>query len=177
MIRYFLPLAILVAIGALFWYGLSLNPSLVPSPLIGKPAPAFELPRLDDSAARVTHDALRGRVTMVHVWATWCVSCRGEHPVIMDLAARGVLPIVGLNYRDDGDAARRWLAVLGDPYEFTLFDPAGGTAIDWGVYGTPETFIVDRDGIIRFKHVGPLTPELIDSHIVPLVERLRRDEA
>lgn len=175
--RYYLPLVLLAAVGGLFWYGLSLNPALVPSPLIGKPAPAFELSRLDDPARTLTQAALEGEVTMVHVWATWCVSCRAEHPLIMELSRRGLVPIVGLNYRDDRGAALRWLRTLGDPYAYTLFDGAGNVAIDWGVYGTPETFIVDRDGVIRFKHVGPLTRELVEAELVPLLARLAGEGA
>lgn len=177
MTRYFLPLGILAAVTALFWVGLSLNPALVPSPLIGQPAPEFELPLLGDEQRTFSREDLKGRVTMVHVWATWCVSCRAEHPTLTAFARRGLVPIIGLNYRDERAAALDWLRVLGDPYELVLYDPAGRVGIDWGVYGTPETFIVDRDGVIRFKHVGPLTPELIDSHIVPLLARLAEDSA
>ena len=172
MIRYFLPLVLVVAVGALLWVGLGLNPSVVPSPLIGKPAPEFSLPLLDDDDARFTHADLRGRVTLVHVWATWCEFCRAEHPLLLDFAQSGIVPIVGYNYKDDRELARQWLARAGNPYERVLFDPAGTVAIDWGVYGTPETFVVDADGIIRYKHVGPLTPALIESELMPVLQSL-----
>lgn len=172
MLKYFVPLVLLFGVGGLFWYGLSLNPALVPSPLIGKPAPAFELPLLDEPGRSLTEAAFKGEVTMVHVWATWCVSCRAEHPLIMEIARSGLVPIVGLNYKDDRDAALRWLRTRGDPYDLTLSDSAGRVAIDWGVYGTPETFIVDRDGVIRYKHVGPLTRDLVERDLVPLLGEL-----
>ncbi len=177
MNRFYLPFLILLMVGGLFWVGLSLNPGLVPSPLIGKPAPAFDLPLLEDEEQRFTAEDLKGRVTMVHVWATWCVSCRAEHPVLMSFARRNLVPVIGFNYRDERDAAMNWLRTLGDPYERTLYDPSGRAGIDWGVYGTPETFIVDRDGIIRYKHVGPLSEEIIQSHLIPLLARLAEEGA
>lgn len=169
----FLPLFILAAVGLLFWVGLSLNPTLVPSPLIGQPAPAFELPHLDEAAGSFTHDDLRGRVTMIHVWASWCVTCRAEHATLEAFARRELVPIIGFNYRDQRADARRWLETLGNPYEFVVVDADGRVGTDWGVYGTPETFIVDREGVIRYKHVGPLTDALIESHIVPLLAELQ----
>ena len=170
--RYFAPLAVLLLVAGLFWVGLGLQPGVVPSPLIGKPAPAFELPLLDDPARTFRHTDLAGRVTLVHVWATWCVVCRAEHPTLLAFARRGIVPVVGYNYRDDRELAREWLAEAGNPYELTLFDPAGDVAIDWGVYGTPETFVVDRAGVIRYKHVGPLTDALIERELMPLLESL-----
>ena len=170
--RYFAPLAVLLLVAGLFWVGLGLQPGVVPSPLIGKPAPAFELPLLDDPARTFRHTDLVGRVTLVHVWATWCVVCRAEHPTLLAFARRGIVPVVGYNYRDDRELAREWLAEAGNPYELTLFDPAGDVAIDWGVYGTPETFVVDRDGVIRYKHVGPLTDALIERELMPLIQSL-----
>ena len=170
--RYFLPLAVLALIAGLFWVGLGLQPGVVPSPLVGKPAPAFELPLLDDPTRTFRHTDLGGRVTLVHVWATWCVVCRAEHPTLLAFARRGLVPVVGYNYKDDRALAQQWLTEAGDPYELTLFDPAGDVAIDWGVYGTPETFVVDRAGIIRYKHVGPLTDALIERELLPLLESL-----
>ncbi len=172
MIRYFLPLAILVVVAGLFWVGLGLNPTVVPSPLVGKPVPEFTLPTLEADRGPFSHTDLRGRTTMVHVWATWCESCRAEHPLLMTFARRGLVPIVGLNYKDEDEAARRWLAHAGDPYELNLVDADGRVGIDWGVYGTPETFIVDRDGVIRFKQVGPLTERVIENELVPLLRLL-----
>lgn len=171
--RYFLPLVAMALIGLLFWVGLGLQPALVPSPLIDRPVPEFTLPLLKDPDSSFTHEQLRGRTTLVHVWATWCVTCRAEHPTLLAFARRGLVPVIGLNYRDDRAEALRWLAVLGDPYERTMYDPSGSAGIDWGVYGTPETFIVDADGIIRYKHVGPLTGEIIDTQVVPLIRSLQ----
>lgn len=170
--RYFLPLMVLLAIGALFWVGLGLQPALVPSPLIGKPVPEFELPLLDDEARTFTHEGLKGRVSLVHVWATWCVTCRAEHPTLLAFARSGRVPVIGFNYKDERALAKRWLETLGDPYELTVFDAPGTVAIDWGVYGTPETFVVDQDGVIRYKHVGPLTDELITRELLPLLDSL-----
>lgn len=170
--RYFLPLVGMALIGLLFWVGLGLQPALVPSPLIDRPVPEFALSQIDDADATFTHEQLRGRTTMIHVWATWCVTCRAEHPTLMAFARRGIVPIIGLNWKDNRDAGLRWLRALGNPYERTLYDPAGGVGIDWGVYGTPETFIVDAGGMIRYKHIGPLTDEIIERQIVPLVQSL-----
>lgn len=170
--RYFLPLVVLLAVGALFWVGLGLQPALVPSPLIGQPAPEFELPLLEDSGQTFTHRDLQGRVSLVHVWATWCVTCRAEHPTLLAFARTGRVPVIGFNYKDDRALALRWLETAGNPYVLNVFDEAGGVAIDWGVYGTPETFVVDRDGIIRYKHVGPLTDDLIARELLPLLDSL-----
>lgn len=170
--RYFLPLAVLLAVGALFWVGLGLQPALVPSPLIGQPVPEFELPRLDDADQTFTHADLKGRVSMVHVWATWCVTCRAEHPTLLAFARTGRVPVIGFNYKDDRALALRWLASVGDPYVLNVYDEAGTVAIDWGVYGTPETFLVDQEGVIRYKHVGPLTDELIARELLPLIDAL-----
>lgn len=170
--RYFLPLGVVLAVGALFWVGLGLQPTVVPSPLVGKPVPAFELPLLNDAERTFTHAELKGRVSLVHVWATWCVTCRAEHPTLLAFARTGRVPVIGFNYKDDRDLAQRWLASAGNPYVLNVFDEAGDVAIDWGVYGTPETFVVDRDGIIRYKHVGPLTDALIARELLPLLDEL-----
>lgn len=177
MLRYFLPLLLLAAITALFYAGLRLNPGEVPSPLVGKPAPEFELELLDDPGRTFTHTDLRGQVTLVHVWATWCVTCRAEHPTLMEFAARGVVPVIGFNYKDERADALRWLDTLGDPYRLTVYDPRGAAGLDWGVYGTPETFVVDADGIIRYKHIGPLTEEIIEQTLLPLLRELGVEEA
>lgn len=170
--RFFLPLAVLAGVTVLFWIGLGLQPSVVPSPLIGKPAPSFELPLLDDPERTFGHADLAGHVTLVHVWATWCVVCRAEHPTLLAFSRRDLVRVVGYNYKDDRALARQWLAEAGDPYALTLYDPAGDVALDWGVYGTPETFVVDADGIIRYKHVGPLTAAVIERELIPLIESL-----
>ena len=177
-LRYLLPVGMFLALATVFalvLFQISQGRDIreVPSPLIGKPAPAFDLPRLADRNLRFTSANLKGRVSMVNVWASWCVSCRAEHGVLMQMAAAGV-PIIGINYKDDRADARALLRATGDPYEATVFDPDGRAAIDWGVYGTPETFIVDKDGVIRYKRVGPISAERARDEIMPLIEALRQ---
>jgi cytochrome c biogenesis protein CcmG/thiol:disulfide interchange protein DsbE len=171
-VRYLMPLAAFLALAGLLYKGLSLDPRKVPSPLIDKPAPAFSLTRLDQPEATFGSEDLKGKVSLFNVWATWCVACRSEHPVLMQLAESGKIAIYGLNYKDDRETAKRWLQRYGDPYIANAFDSDGRVGIDWGVYGTPETFIVDQQGIIRHKHIGPLTVEVVRDEILPLVERL-----
>ena len=172
-LRYLAPLAIFALLVAFLYRGLSMDPKLVPSPLIGKPAPAFSLPRLDDPSATISNTDLKGKVTLLNVWATWCVSCRQEHETLVELAKTGQVDIYGLNYKDDRQDAKRWLAQFGNPYIANAFDGSGRVAIDWGVYGAPETFIIDRNGIIRHKHIGPLTVDIINREILPLVAKLK----
>jgi cytochrome c biogenesis protein CcmG, thiol:disulfide interchange protein DsbE len=172
-LRYLAPLAIFALLVAFLYRGLSMDPKLVPSPLIGKPAPAFTLPRLDDPSATISNTDLKGKVTLLNVWATWCVSCRQEHETLVELAKTGQVDIYGLNYKDNRQDAKRWLARFGNPYIANAFDGSGRVAIDWGVYGAPETFIIDRNGIIRHKHIGPLTVDIINREILPLVAKLK----
>jgi cytochrome c biogenesis protein CcmG/thiol:disulfide interchange protein DsbE len=171
-VRYLTPLVLFLALAALLYKGLALNPREVPSPLIGKPAPEFSLPDLMDTGKQLSHADFKGQVSLLNVWATWCVSCRAEHPLLMQLAEQGV-PIYGLDYKDNREDARQWLARFGDPYVANAFDADGRVGIDWGVYGTPETFIIDHEGIIRHKHIGPLTEDAIQGKILPLIEQLR----
>ncbi len=172
MLKFLLPLAMFAAIVAFLAVGLGLNPREVPSPLIGKPAPAFALPRLDDPSQKVSREDLLGQVWMLNVWASWCAPCREEHPLVIDIARRQLVPVYGLNYKDAGPAARGWLASLGNPYRANLVDADGRVGIDFGVYGVPETFIIDRQGVIRLKHVGPLTPDVVRNRIEPLLKEL-----
>ncbi len=174
-VRYLAPLVAFVALAGLLYKGLSLDPRRVPSPLIDKPVPAFSLPLLQQPETLISNTDLKGEVTLLNVWATWCVACRQEHPLLMQLAKQGVR-IYGLNYKDKRDDAKRWLQMYGDPYLANAFDAEGRTGIDWGVYGTPETFVVDQQGIIRFKHIGPLTTESIDRDILPLLKQLRESD-
>lgn len=171
-LKFLLPLAVFAAIVGFLAVGLGLNPREVPSPLIGKPAPAFALPRLDDTNQKVSREDLLGQVWMLNVWASWCTPCREEHPLVIDIARRQLVPVYGLNYKDAGPAARSWLASLGNPYRANLVDADGRVGIDFGVYGVPETFIIDRQGVVRFKHVGPLTPEVVRKRIEPLLKEL-----
>ncbi len=171
-LRFLLPLAVLVVLVAFLAVGLGLNPREVPSPLIGKPAPAFALPRLDDASQTVCREDLLGKVWMLNVWASWCAPCREEHPLVVELARRKLVPVYGLNYKDSRPAASNWLASLGNPYQATLVDADGRVGIDFGVYGVPETFIIDKQGVVRMKLVGPLTPEAIRDRIEPLLKQL-----
>lgn len=170
MWRYLLPLAVFAIIGVFFYRGLSLNPTYLPSVLIGKPAPEFSLPGLKDPSGTVTTDDLKGKVALLNVWGTWCPECRYEHPFLLELARAGV-PIYGLNLRDDRQMALRWLATLGDPYVESGFDADGGVAIDWGVTAAPETFLIGRDGTVLHKHIAQITPEVWERDFVPLIKK------
>lgn len=176
-LRFLLPLGIFVILLVFLGIGLGLNPREVPSPLIGKPAPAFKLARLDDAQVQIGREDLLGKVWLLNVWASWCAPCREEHPLVIDLARRQVVPVYGLNYKDTRPAATAWLANLGNPYQATLFDADGRTGIDFGVYGVPETFVIDQQGIVRMKHVGPLTPEVVRDKLEPLIRQLQTPPA
>ena len=169
--RFLWPLAVFVVMVGFLAVGLKRDPSLVPSPLVGKPAPTFDLPRLDGTAAFAPKDML-GQVWMFNVWASWCVACREEHPVLVALSREQLLPIVGLNYKDTRPDGLDWLGRFGNPYAMSAFDQDGRVGIDYGVYGVPETFVIDKQGVIRYKQIGPLTPELLQSRILPLVRQL-----
>jgi cytochrome c biogenesis protein CcmG/thiol:disulfide interchange protein DsbE len=173
MARFILPAALFAVLVIFLAVGLSLDPSRVPSPLIGKAAPEFRLPALKDSEGEFSNEDLKGQVSLLNVWATWCVACRQEHPQLVELARTNELPIYGLNYKDERDKALQWLDEFGDPYAANAYDADGQVGIDWGVYGAPETFVVDADGVIRYKHIGPLTDRDINETILPLVRELR----
>jgi len=173
MARYLVPLGIFLVLVAFLYRGLSLDPKLVPSPLVGKPMPAFTLTRLQDPNATISDTDLKGKVAILNVWATWCVSCRAEHETLLEFAKTGKVDIYGLNYKDDRAAAQQWLRRLGNPYVANAFDDSGRVGIDWGVYGAPETFIIDSQGIIRHKHIGPLTATIINEEILPLIAKLQ----
>jgi cytochrome c biogenesis protein CcmG/thiol:disulfide interchange protein DsbE len=168
------PIVVFVAIGVVLAAGLTLNPREIPSPLIGKPVPQFALPPVQGRTLGLASADLRGEVSLVNVFASWCVACKEEHPVFMQMKREGFLPVHGINYKDRPADAAKWLDDLGDPYTRTGVDLDGRVSIDWGIYGVPETFVVDRDGRIAYKHIGPVTPELFDKTLRPLVEKLRR---
>ena len=170
--QYLAPLALFAVLLGFLAVGLNLNPREVPSPLIGKPAPAFELARLDDPAQKITRADLLGQVWILNVWASWCVACRQEHPLLVDFAKRTTVPLYGLNYKDKRNDGLAWLARFGDPYKASLFDIDGRVGIDFGVYGVPETFVIDKQGVIRFKQIGPVTPEVLRDQIEPLLKQL-----
>jgi len=173
--RYLIPLGIFLALVILLGVGLTLDPREVPSPFIGKPAPAFELPKLHNPTATISAAEMKGKVWLLNVWASWCVSCRAEHKVINKLSRMKLVPVVGLNYKDDPEDARRWLAALGNPYIASAMDREGRVGIDWGVYGVPETFVIDKKGIIRYKHIGPVTDQSLKEKILPLVRDLKKE--
>lgn len=172
VIRYLLPLAIFLAIAFFLWRGLSLNPREVPSPLIGKTVPRFSVPLLHDSGKTLSDADLRGKVYLLNVWGSWCVSCREEHPALVELAKKGTLPIYGLNWKDKHEDAVAWLKRYGDPYIASGVDLNGKVAIDFGVYGAPETYLIDKNGVIRYKQTGPLTTKIIEEKITPLAMKL-----
>lgn len=171
-LRFIIPLAIFLVLVGFLAAGLKLDPRAVPSPLIGKPAPGFALPRLDDPAITVQRDALLGKAWVLNVWASWCGPCRDEHPHIVAFARTGQAPVIGLNYKDKRNDALAWLQQLGNPYELSLSDLDGRVGINFGVYGVPETFVIDKQGTIRFKHVGPITPQILQTRVVPLLKEL-----
>ncbi len=172
MNRFLLPLGVFVVLIIFLLVGLTLNPREVPSPLIGKPAPAFRLVQLHNQAMTITPEELRGKVWLLNVWASWCAPCRQEHPLLVELARQNVVAIVGLNYKDERDTSIAWLQELGNPYLVSAYDHDGNVGIDWGVYGVPETFVIDKAGIIRHKITGALTPTHIRDEIIPLIKEL-----
>lgn len=171
--RFVVPLAIFIVLVVVLAIGLKLDPRYVPSPLIDKPAPEFELTRLADPAQTVTKRDLLGRPVLLNVWASWCSACRVEHPLLVELAKQQQVEIIGLNYKDTREAADETLRALGNPYRDSIFDPHGKLGLDLGVYGVPETFVLDASGVIRYKQIGPLTAEAWRDEIQPLLARLQ----
>jgi cytochrome c biogenesis protein CcmG/thiol:disulfide interchange protein DsbE len=174
MMRFALPLGVFAALVLLLGVGLSLNPREVPSPLIGKPAPPFQLPLLHQPEKSFSPRDMQGKVWVLNVWASWCAACREEHPVLADFARSGETPLYGLNYKDQRNDAIAWLGRYGDPYAASVVDADGRIGIDYGVYGVPETYVIDKQGVIRYKRIGPVTPAILKEKIVPLVAELNR---
>ncbi|MDX5410793.1 MAG: DsbE family thiol:disulfide interchange protein [Thauera sp.] len=192
--KFLVPLLLFFGLAGFLAFGLTLNPREVPSPLIDKPAPDFSLARLDQPEQTFSLKEMQGQVWMLNVWASWCVACRQEHPLLVQMAKQKIVPVVGLNYKEvrgDGainargmaleaetgmaiERARRWLTDHGDPYVLSVLDIDGRVGIDFGVYGVPETFLIDRDGRIRYKHIGPITPDALQNVLIPKIEELRR---
>lgn len=173
-LTFLLPAAVFVGLAVAFAYGLTRDPREIPSVLIGKPVPEFDLPPVKGRTLGLSTDDLRGEVSLINVFASWCVECRREHPVLMDLRERNVVPVHGLNYKDRPDDARAWLDGLGDPYTRTGADLDGRVAIEFGVYGVPETFVIDRTGRIAHKHIGAMDKRVLEETILPLIEELRQ---
>jgi cytochrome c biogenesis protein CcmG/thiol:disulfide interchange protein DsbE len=170
--RYLIPLVAFVVLAGFLAFGLKLDPHEVPSPLIGKPAPAFSAALLSRPDQSVTREQLLGKVWVLNVWASWCAPCREEHPIWVAYARNSAAPIYGLNYKDRGPEAQAWLQQLGNPYAESLVDPQGQIGLDYGVYGVPETFVIDKQGIVRYKHVGPISAEVLREKIDPLLRQL-----
>lgn len=174
MSRYLIPLALFVILVIFLAIGLGHDPREVPSPLINKPAPAFQLARLEDPTKTFSASEMRGKVWLLNVWASWCVACRDEHPVLLELSRSKAVPLYGLNYKDRREDGLAWLREFGNPYLLNASDIDGRVGIDYGVYGVPETYLIDREGVIRFKQIGPVTPEVVENKILPLVKELSK---
>lgn len=176
MIKRLLPLIAFSLLALLLGVGVLMNSgkdtSAIPSPLIGKPAPAFSLPVLGDPSRRITNADLRGEPYLLNVWGSWCPACRDEHPVITDLAKSGRIKVVGYDYKDEPEAAQRWLEQFGNPYALVIADEDGRAAFDWGIYGAPESFLVDAEGIVRWKFIGPMTDDVVRDQLLPELEKL-----
>jgi len=168
------PLALFIALVVFLFVGLGRDPHEVPSPLINKTAPAFQLPQLKEPAKTFSAQEMRGKVWLLNFWGTWCIACREEHPLLVEYARTGLIPIYGVDYKDDRSAGLQWLAEFGDPYAAIAFDVDGRTSIDYGVYGAPETFLIDKHGVIRFKQIGPITRDVWEKKIVPLARELNK---
>jgi cytochrome c biogenesis protein CcmG, thiol:disulfide interchange protein DsbE len=172
--RYLIPLVLFLGLVVFLAIGLTRDPHEVPSPLINKPAPTFTLAQLADPSKTFSAEEMRGKVWLLNVWATWCVVCREEHPMLLEIERSGAVPIYGLDTKDKREDALAWLRELGDPYVLSVSDLDGRVAIDYGVYGAPETFLIDKNGVIRFKRIGPITPDVWQKEMLPLVKELSK---
>jgi len=175
MLKYIIPLILFVVMAVFLALGLKLNPKEIPSPLVDKPAPAFTALKLNAPEQTLSPAELKGKVWLFNVWASLCVSCREEHPVLNELSKQQAVIIIGLNYKDDPEAAKQWLATLGNPYNDSIMDQDGRIGLDWGVYGVPETFVIDKKGIVRYKHTGPVTVDAIQNTLLPLISKLQAE--
>jgi cytochrome c biogenesis protein CcmG/thiol:disulfide interchange protein DsbE len=176
MVRYMVPLVIFVVLAAFLYAGLSLKPREVPSPFINQPAPEFQLQNLHAMNELFSNSDMKGKVWLMNVWASWCVACRQEHPVLVEMSRRGEVPIYGLNYKDAPTNAKRWLEQHGNPYKLSAVDYEGKVGIDYGVYGVPETFVIDKEGVIRHKVIGPLSVQELKNCVMPVVNELKKRE-
>ncbi len=174
LLKYFLPVFLLGVLGAFLWMGIGKDTKKVPSPLIGKAFPDFNLPSLENPMLRVTEKDIKGHVALINVWATWCITCHSEHPYLMDIAENTHVPIYGVDYKDNRASAKAWLKKYGNPYKKVIFDEKGLFAIDLGVYGTPETYLVDSKGIIRYKYIGAINHKVWSNEIYPIIKRLKQ---
>ena len=170
--KFSIPLIVFFVLAVFLTVGLWRDPHLVPSPLIDRPAPEFQLARLDEPRRTFSTKDMRGKVWLLNTWASWCVSCRQEHPLLLALSRTGIVPIYGLDYKDDRGRALEWLNEHGDPYVLNIQDIDGRVGIDYGVYGVPETYLIDKDGVIRYKQIGPITLEVLEKTILPMIRKL-----
>ena len=171
-LKFAIPLVVFVLLVGFFAVGLFRDPREVPSPFIGRAAPAFKLEQLHQPQLAFSPEEMKGKVWLLNVWASWCAACRVEHPLLVEMSKQKLVPIVGLNYKDKRPDGQQWLVRHGDPYLLSVYDIDGRVGIDYGVYGAPETFVIDKQGVIRFKQIGPITPEVLDKKILPLIRKL-----
>lgn len=172
--KFLIPLALFAVLVVFLAAGLRLDPREVPSPLVNKPAPAFKVPQLEQPELQFAAEDMKGQVWLFNVWASWCVACRQEHPVLMQFARQKLVPIIGLDYKDQRKDALGVLQRSGNPYDINAFDADGRVGIDYGVYGVPESYVIDKAGIIRYKHIGPITVEALEKTIIPLINELKK---
>ena len=173
-LKFLIPLLLFIVLVIFLALGLNRDPQAVPSPLINKPAPAFEIPQLSEASQTFSPASMKGQVWILNVWASWCVACREEHPVLVELAKSKVAPVIGLDYKDKREDALAMLTKQGNPYLLSAFDANGRVGIDYGVYGVPETYVIDKAGMIRFKHIGPITMNILNQKIYPLISELQK---
>ena len=176
LLRYLIPLTLLMLVGIVLWYGLDRDPRHIPSPLVNKPLPAFDLPRLKHGTERLTAESLTGQIALLNVWATWCNGCYTEHELLLSISNDHAIPIYGINYKDDRQLALSWLRNFGDPYHQIGFDGDGAVGLDLGVYGLPETYLLDSASVVVHKHTGPLTMEAWQQELLPLILSMRRNQ-
>ncbi len=175
MLKFLFPLILFIVVAVFLAMGLSLDPRDIPSALIDKPAPEFNLPILSSPEKTLSKADMAGKVWLLNVWASWCASCRAEHPIFNQLAKKNIVPIIGLNYKDEPWAAKQWLAQLGNPYQVSIMDQEGRTGIDYGVYGVPETFVIDKKGVVRYKHTGAISVNDVQQTLLPLIKQLNAE--
>jgi len=174
MMRFILPFVLFIVLAGFLYVGLNLNPREVPSPLIGKAAPAFNLPELYNPSKKFSPEEMKGKVWLLNVWASWCASCKDEHPILVELARQNIVPVYGLDYKDKRADAENTLRSAGDPYTLVMSDTEGRVGIDYGVYGVPETYVIDKQGIIQYKQIGPITHRNLRENILPMVAKLEK---
>ena len=173
MMRFILPFVVFMIMAAFMYDGLGLDPHEVPSPLVGKAAPAFTLPQLHEPSKQFSTQDMKGKVWLFNVWASWCTACRDEHPVLMGLSRQNIVPIYGMDYKDKREDGEAWLRRHGNPYTLVVSDAEGRVGIDYGVYGVPETYVIDKQGVIQYKQIGPVTPQNLSEKILPLIKELQ----